>query len=388
MRDSRELGTGRGRPPDRTEQDGVTTHRVTLIPGDGIGPSVVDAARRAIDAAGVDIEWDVQEAGAGVYEREGDAFPPRVAESARERGAALKGPTATLRRPGFHSVSVALRETLDLYAGIRPCRAYAGVPARAPATDIVIVRMNHEDLYAGIEFPADDPAAGELRDLIARTRGVRLGDDTGISIKPISLHAVRRVARAACTYAVQHGRSKVTIVHKATVLPATDGLFLDASREVAAGFPGLAVDDMLVDTLCAELPAHPERFDVLLTPVMYGDLLSDLAACMVGGLGMAPGANVGDGTAVFEAVHGTAPRHAGRNTANPSALILSAALLLQHLGEPEAADRLERAVGAVILDGRFVTADLRPAGDGGAVGTDRMAEAIVDVLRGTGGRRR
>jgi isocitrate dehydrogenase (NAD+) len=355
----------------------ASTHPVTLIPGDGIGPEVVQAARTVLDAAGASFEWDVQHAGAGAYEREGTALPQRVVESIRETGAALKGPTTTPIGAGFRSPSVELRRVLDLYAGVRPCRAYPG-PGEAAGVDLVIVRMNHEDLYAGIEYDAGSPSAGEVRRLIERSKGVRLGDDAGISIKPLSRSGARRVAVLAFGYAHSHGRERVTAVHKASVMRATDGVFLEAVREVAAAHPEIRYEEELVDTACHHVVARPERFDVLVMPTLYGDVMSDLCAALVGGLGMAPGANLGDSCAVFEAVHGSAPKYAGQGRANPMALMLSGVMLLRHLNETEAAARLESAIADVIRTGRSVTFDLkRRRDDAGAASTAEVAEAVV-----------
>jgi isocitrate dehydrogenase (NAD+) len=355
---------------------------VTLIPGDGIGPEVCEAARRALDATGVAFEWDVQELGAESYAREGPALLERAIASVRERGLALKGPTSTPAGTGFRSVNIALRNELDLYAGIRPAKHYAGVRTPFPGTDIVVVRMNLEDLYAGIEYRHDEEAAAELRRLVRDTRGVELSPQAGISLKPLSGPASARVARSAFEYAREHGRRKVTAVHKATVMRHTDGVFLEAAREVAGGYPDIEFDDRLVDNVCHQLVAHPEDCDVLLSPIMYGDILSDVAAGLVGGLGMAPGANVGDSAAVFEAVHGSAPRHAGRNRANPFALMLSGVMLLRHAGEEDAAGRLERAIAGVIEEGESLTYDLKPTRDDPtAAGTSQVADAVIAKLR-------
>jgi isocitrate dehydrogenase (NAD+) len=354
-------------------------HRVTLIPGDGIGPEVIGAAQRAIDATGVAIEWDRHDAGAELHEREGDPLPVAVLESIRERGVALKGPTATPAGSGFRSVNLALRRELGLFAGIRPCKTYAGVPGARPGMDVVIVRMNLEDLYAGIEYERSSEEAAALRGLIRAADGIEIGADAGFSIKPLSVSQCRRVAREAFEYARAHDRERVTAVHKATVMRHTDGLFLQAAAEIAGEYPDIAFDDRLVDTAAAELVTHPERSDVIVTPLLYGDILSDVAAALVGGLGMAPGMNVGDGIAVFEAVHGSAPKHRAQDRANPSAAILSGVMLLRRLGEEQAAGRLERALAAVIADGRSLTYDLRSSHEG-AVGTRTFTEAIVSVL--------
>jgi isocitrate dehydrogenase (NAD+) len=355
------------------------TNRVTLIPGDGIGPEVCDAARRAVEATGVAIEWDVQEFGADAYRREGQALLERVIASVRERGVALKGPTSTPSGSSFRSINIALRRDLDLYAGVRPSRALPGVATPFPQTDVVVVRMNTEDLYAGIEYDRDDDTATTLRGIVTGTRGIDLPEDTGISLKPLSRTAAVRVARAAFEYARANGRRRVTAVHKATVMRATDGLFLEACAEVAAGYKDVEFDERLVDNACAKLVMRPQDCDVLVMPMLYGDIVSDVAAGMVGGLGVAPGANVGDEAAVFEAVHGSAPRHAGHNRANPFALMLSGAMLLQHLGEGKAASRLESAIADVTREGKTLTYDI--ARDAQPATTSEVAQAVVERLR-------
>ena len=357
------------------------THCVTLIGGDGIGPELCDAARRALEATGVPFDWDVQEMGAESYAREGPPLLERTIASVRERGLALKGPTSTPKGKGFRSLNIALRKELDLYAGIRPCRHYQGVPTPFPGSDVVVIRMNQEDLYEGIEYRHDEDAAQELRRFVRDTRGIELSPQAGISLKPLSGPASARVARRAFEYARAHGRRKVTAVHKATVMRYTDGVFLDACREVSNGYPDVEFDDRLVDNVCHQLVSHPEDCDVLLAPIMYGDILSDVAAGLVGGLGMAPGANVGDDAAVFEAVHGSAPKHAGHDRANPFALMLSGAMLLHHVGEEAAAGRLEAAIAAVIAEGT-VTYDLKPSRDDPtAARTSQVAEAVIAMLR-------
>jgi isocitrate dehydrogenase (NAD+) len=355
-------------------------HRVTLIPGDGIGPEVTEAARRVLDATGVALDWDCQNAGYETWEREGTPLPDRVIQSIRERRVALKGPTKT-PVGGFRPINMPLRAEFDLYAGIRPCRAYPGVPTRYPETDIVVVRMTHEDLYAGVEYGRAGAATVELREFIARSSGTVLPDDSGVTIKWLSSAACRRLLERAFAYAAEHGRRRVTAVHKANVMKESDGVFLEAAQEVAAGHPEIEFDDRRVDSLCCELALRPGEFDVLAMPVFYGDFVSDLGAGLVGGLGMAPGVNLGDDCAIFEAVHGTAPKHAGRNRANPLALMLSGVMMLRHLGERGAADRLERAIAAVVRDGRSVTYDLKPSRDDpAAAGTSDVADAVIAKL--------
>jgi isocitrate dehydrogenase (NAD+) len=355
-------------------------HRVTLIPGDGVGPEVAEAARRALDATGVELEWDRQDAGYETWEREGTPLPQRVIDSIRERRVALKGPTKT-PLGGFRPINMPLRLEFDLYAGIRPCKAYAGVPTRYPETDIVIVRMTHEDLYAGVEYGRGEAATAELREFIRRTEGTTLPEDSAITIKWLSRGACRRLVRRAFAYAADNGRRKVTAVHKANVMKESDGVFLDAAREVAAEHPEIEFDDRRVDSLCCELAIRPGDFDVLAMPLFYGDFVSDLGAGLVGGLGMAPGVNLGDDCAIFEAVHGTAPKHKGRNRVNPFALMLSGVMMLQHLGETEAAERLEQAIAAVVREGRTVTYDLKGSRDAAtAAGTSEVTDAVIERL--------
>jgi isocitrate dehydrogenase (NAD+) len=350
-------------------------HTVTLIPGDGVGPELAEAARQVIDASGARIEWEVQEAGLAVMEEEGTPLPDRVLDSIRKNRVALKGPITTPRGGGFRSANVALRKALDLYACLRPCKHYPGVRTRFENVDLVVVRENTEDLYAGVEF---EPGTAEARQVIALAGG-RIRDDAAISIKPISAFASERIVDFAFRYAVQNGRRKVTAVAKDNIMKATDGLFYRTAREVAKRYEGkVEYDEWLVDAMCMQLVQKPELYDVLVMPNLYGDILSDLCAGLVGGLGIAPGANIGEEVAVFEAIHGSAPKYAGQNKVNPTALILSGVLMLRHLGETAAADRVERAVAAVIAEGKHVTYDMKPdRTDPTAVGTKEMAEAIV-----------
>jgi isocitrate dehydrogenase (NAD+) len=352
--------------------------RVCLIPGDGVGPEVTAAARQVLDATGVGIEWEVCEVGRGAYERSGEALPVAVLEAIEACGLALKGPVETARDAPFRSVNVSLRERLDLFLGVRPSRALPGAPAPFAGVDVAVLRMHHGDLYAGIDYAPDDPVAAALRRTLAEAGAARLGEDTGISVKPISAAAAERAAEAAFAWALANGRRRVTVVHKANVMRGSDGVFLAAARAVALRFPELSVDDCLVDRACADLVRKPERFDVLFAPMLYGDIVSDLTAALCGGLGIAPGANLGERCAVFEAVHGTVSRHAGRETANPAALVLSGALLLRHAGAAEAASRVEAAVARAVADGA-VTADL--AADGAEpLSTAATAAAIVERL--------
>jgi isocitrate dehydrogenase (NAD+) len=356
----------------------VRVHRVTLIPGDGIGPELSEATRRVLEATGVGFSWDVQEAGASAMDRFGTPLPEQVLGSIRTNGVALKGPIATPPSSGIRSVNVALRVALDLYACVRPSRMFPGARSRYEHVDVVVVRENTEGMYTGIEFEQGEPATAELIAFIERTTGQRIRDDAGISIKTISTGASERIARFAFDYARSHGRSKVTAGHKANIMKFSDGVFLETARRVASEYPDIVFNDRIIDALTMHLVQRPEEFDVLLLPNLYGDIVSDLCAGLVGGLGIAPGANIGDRCAVFEATHGTAPKYAGRNTANPMAMMLSGVMMLRHLDEADAADRLERAITEVIAEGRSVTSDMKPTReDPSAVGTSEVAQAIV-----------
>ena len=333
------------------------SYAVTLIPGDGIGPELADAARQVLEATGLGFEWDVQEAGEATIASEGTPLPDRVIESIRANGIALKGPITTPVGSGFRSVNVGLRQALELYANVRPARSMTGVETRYEDVDLIIVRENTEDLYAGIEH--------------------MVGPDAAESIKIITRAASQRIARYAFEYAVANGRKKVTAVHKANIMKLSDGLFLESVGQVAADYAGrVEFEDRIVDNMCMQLVQKPELYDVLVLPNLYGDIVSDLAAGLVGGLGVAPGANIGEKAAVFEPVHGSAPKYAGQNKANPTALILSGALMLRHLGETAAADAVESAVRAVIAEGQTVTYDL-----GGSAGTREFGEAVAGRVR-------
>ena len=357
----------------------MAAHRVTLIPGDGAGPELVDAARVAMEASGVELEWDLQPAGLSVVEREGTPMPPRVLESIRGNGVALKGPLGT--PAGFRSVNVGMRAALGLFAAIRPCRLYAGVPSRYERVDVVVIRELTEGSYTGIEFEQGAPQTAELIAFIERTTGKRVREDSGLSIKAISEHASRRVARFAFEHASANGRRTVTAGHKANIMKFTDGLFLENVRDEARAHPEIAFEERIIDNLAMQLVQRPELFDVVLLPNLYGDIVSDLCAGLIGGLGLAPGMNAGDGCAVFEATHGTVSRYRGLNRANPMALMLSGAMLLRHVGESDAGDRLEAAIAAVLTDGRTVTYDLRPNGDEStAATTTEVRDAVVRAL--------
>ena len=356
-------------------------HRVTLIPGDGTGPEIAEATRRVIEATGAEIEWDVQEAGADVMdEHAGNPLPDHVLESIKANGVAIKGPITTPVGTGFRSVNVALRKTLDLYGQVRPCKSYAGVRSRYEDVDLVVVRENTEDLYAGIEF---EQGAEETRELIEwlGARGSRIRPDAGISLKPISIEGTRRIVQFAFDYARRNGRRKVTAVHKANIMKFTDGLYLHVAQEVAAANGDVEFEERIVDNLSMQLVQRPEEYDVLVCPNLYGDIVSDLAAGLVGGLGLAPGGNFGTHAAVFEPTHGSAPKYTGQNKVNPMAMMLSGVMMLRHLEEREAADRLEGAIAAVIAEGRSVTYDMKPTRDDPtAVGTSDVAGAIIEEM--------
>ncbi|MGD9518508.1 MAG: isocitrate/isopropylmalate dehydrogenase family protein [Armatimonadota bacterium] len=358
-------------------------HRVTLIPGDGTGPEVTEAMRRCVDATGVPIEWERVDAGADVMDQHGTPLPDHVLESIRRNKVAIKGPVTTPVGTGFRSVNVALRQALDLYACLRPCKYYEGARSLYPGVDLVVVRENTEDLYAGIEFERGSAAAADLIRFIAERTGSHLRPDSGISIKPISEFATERIVRFAFEYALANGRSKVTAVHKANIMKFSDGLFLSVARRVAQEYAdsGVEFEDRIVDNMCMQLVQKPELYDVVVLPNLYGDIVSDLAAGLVGGLGVAPGANIGDDYAVFEPTHGSAPKYKGQNKVNPTATILSGVLMLRHLGETQAANRLEKAVAHVIREGKYVTYDMKPhRDDPTAVGTSDMADAIIAAL--------
>jgi isocitrate dehydrogenase (NAD+) len=330
-------------------------------------------------ASGAPVSWEVQTAGLSVMQEEGTPLPDRVLDSIRRNHVAIKGPITTPRGTGIRSVNVAIRKALDLYACVRPCKLYRGVRSHFERVDLVVVRENTEDLYAGIEFEAGSAEAEQIRALA----GGRVREDAAISLKPISVFGSERIVDFAFRYALTNGRRKVTAVAKDNIMKATDGLFYRTAREVAKRYEGrVEYDEWLVDAMCMQLVQKPELYDVLVMPNLYGDILSDLCAGLVGGLGVAPGANIGTDAAVFEAIHGSAPKYAGQNRVNPTALILSGMLMLRHLGEIEAADRVERAVAAVIAEGKHVTYDLKPdRNDPTAVGTREMAEAIVARMK-------
>jgi len=356
-------------------------HEVTLIPGDGTGPELIEATRRVLEATGVEFQWDEHPAGQDVYEDEGTPFPDRTMDSIKRTTVGIKGPTTTPVGSGFRSVNVLLRTELDLYACIRPCKAYEGVRTRFPETDIVIVRENTEDLYVGIEFERGSEDNEKLTRFLADELHSPVREGSGISIKPISQFGSERIVEYAFDYAEQNGRRKVTAAHKANIMKHTDGLFLDVARQVAERHPDIEFEDRIIDNLCNQLVSRPEEYDVIVLPNLYGDIVSDLGAGMIGGLGLAPGGNIGTEAAMFEATHGSSPKYKGQNRVNPTALMLSGMLMLRHLSELEAADALEAAIAAVIKKGEKVTYDLKPTRDDpSAVGTSEFADAVIEEM--------
>ncbi len=362
-------------------------HEVTLITGDGTGPELAQAAKKCLDATGVKLNWDIKEAGVDVMERTGTPIPDETLDSVRRTKCALKAPITTPVGTGFRSINVYLRQELGLFACIRPCKHYHGVRSYFSelGVDLVIVRENTEDLYAGVEFEAGKPQTAKLIDYINGLDSDRKiktgGDETGVSIKPISISGTEQIVRCAFDYARANGRKKVTAVHKANIMKYSDGLYLKTATKVAKDYPDIEFEERIVDNMCMQLVQKPELYDVLVLPNLYGDILSDLGAGIVGGLGVAPGANIGPNGAVFEATHGSAPKYKGQNKVNPTAVILSGMLMLRHLGEMDAAARLEKAVADVIAEGKNVTYDLKPhRDDPTAVGTQEMAEAICEKM--------
>ncbi len=355
-------------------------YRITLIPGDGVGPEVTEATRRVLEATGVSFDWELAYMGSSAQNTVGTPLPESTLESVRRNKVALKGPVTTPVGSGFRSVNVALRKKLGLYACLRPCKTYPGVPSPYKNVDIVIVRENTEDLYSGIEFERGTPEAARLIELISETKGETVREDSGLSLKVISEMGSRRIVKFAFEYARTHHRKKVTAVHKANIMKFSDGLFLSAAREVAKEYPDIEFEDRIVDNMSMQLVRKPHQFDVVVAPNLYGDLISDLCAGLIGGLGLAPGANLSDEIAVFEAAHGSAPKYAGLNKVNPMAMILSGVMMLHHLGEEKSANRLEKAVAEVIAEGKNVTYDLKPEAPDTAVGTSQVADAVIEKL--------
>ena len=358
-------------------------HAVTMIRGDGTGPELMDAGRRVLEATGVKFDWDIVDAGVDVMEKFGTPLPDNVLESMRRTNVAWKAPITTPIGTGFRSVNVAFRKEFDLYANVRPAKTYKGVRSRYVDIDLVLIRENTEDLYAGIEFEEGKPDTVELIKWIrGKDPKAVIREPAGISIKPISIPGTERIVRFAFDYAVKYNRKKVTAVTKANIMKYTDGLFLAVAKEVSKQYPNIHYEEVLVDNMCMQLVQKPELYDVLVLPNLYGDILSDLAAGLVGGLGVAPGANIGDHGAMFEAVHGSAPKYKGQNKVNPMALILSGMLMLRYLDEGKAADRVEQAVSDVVSEGKSVTYDMKAdRNDPTAVGTSEMADAIIVKLK-------
>jgi isocitrate dehydrogenase (NAD+) len=353
-------------------------YNITLIPGDGVGPEITEAAKRVLEATGVPFTWDVQHAGEEVYRKEGTPLPDRVLESIKRNRIALKGPITTPVGSGFRSVNVLLRQTLDLFSCLRPCKTYEGAKTRYDNVDLVIVRENTEDLYAGIEFEKGSEAAQSIIQHVAKADGRRIRQDSGISIKPISVYATERIVTFAFEYARKNSRHKVTAVHKANIMKHSDGLFLEVARDVAKRYTDVEFEDKIVDNMCMQLVQKPELYDVMVLPNLYGDIVSDLAAGLVGGLGLAPGANIGDKFAVFEATHGSAPKYKGLNKVNPMAMILSGIMMLRHIGEKDVAEKLDNALASVIKEGESVTYDMKPAPDDPtAATTSGVADALI-----------
>ncbi|MCS7164004.1 MAG: isocitrate/isopropylmalate dehydrogenase family protein [Thermodesulfovibrio sp.] len=357
-------------------------HTITLIPGDGIGPEISSAMVKVVESTGVEIKWDIQYAGEEIYLKEGNPLPDKVIDSIKKNKVAIKGPITTPVGTGFRSVNVTLRQELDLYACVRPCKSFKGVNTKYENVDLVIIRENTEDLYAGVEFKKGEKDTLDLIDFISLKTGKKIREDSGISIKPISVFGTERIVKFAFEYARKNGRKKVTAVHKANIMKHTDGLFLEVARQVASRYPDIEFEDKIVDNMCMQLVLKPELYDVLVLPNLYGDIISDLAAGLIGGLGLAPGANIGDEYAVFEPTHGSAPKYKGLNKVNPFAIILSAVMMLKHLGEDEAANKIQRAVAEIIEEGKFVTYDMKSPNDPNPpVGTQEVAEALVKKIK-------
>ncbi len=356
------------------------SYQVTLIPGDGVGPEVSGATTRVLEATGIEFKWDIKIVGEEAQLRFGNPLPDDVLESIERNKVALKGPVTTPIGKGFRSVNVAIRKSLDLYACLRPCKTYPGIPTQYNDIDIVIVRENTEDLYAGIEFARGTPEANELIDLIMRYRKIKVRDDSGFSMKVISEMGSERIARFAFEYARDNNRKKVSIAHKANILKFSDGLFLDTARRVAGEYRDIESEDVVIDALCMHLVTNPQQYDVIVLPNLYGDIVSDLCAGLIGGLGVASGANLGDNIAVFEPTHGSAPTLAGQNRVNPLAMMLSAIMMLRYLGEKKAADRLETAIAEVIAEGKKLTCDLMLNPDQPAATTSEFADAVIAKL--------
>lgn len=359
-------------------------YRITVIPGDGVGPEVTEAAKRVLEATGASFQWEMVEAGEGALNKYGTPLPDLVLDSIRKNRVALKGPITTPVGYGFRSVNVAIRKQLDLYACLRPCKIYPGAPSLFRDVDLIVVRENMEDLYSGIEFERGAPETNRLMKFITESQGDTIRPDAGISIKTISETGTRKIVEFAFEYAREHHRKKVTAVHKANIMKFTDGLFLAVATQVAKEYPDIAFEDRIADNMNMQLVQRPQQFDVIVAPNLFGDLLSDLCAGLIGGLGLSPGANLGDDYAVFEATHGSAPKYTGMNKVNPMAMMLSGVMMLEYLGEKERARRLEKAIAGVVAQGENVTYDLKPGAPDSAVGTSQVADAVTGMLKNSG----
>ena len=357
------------------------TYTITLISGDGIGPEVTDATVRVLEATGIKFKWEKAIAGQEAQDKYGTPLPNDLLDSIRKNKIALKGPITTPIGTGFRSANVALRKALDLYVCLRPCKSYQGAPYIHENVDVIVVRENTEDLYLGIECARNTPEAEKLAVLIEEI-GNWVNADSSFSIKAISPDATRRIAQYSFDYAKAHDRKKVTVVHKANILKETDGLFLSITTEVAKDYPDIEFESHMVDSMCSQLVRSPQLHDVMVMPNLYGDIISELCAGLVGGLGLAPGANIGNDISVFEPTHGSAPKYAGQNKVNPMAMMLSGVLMLRHLGEMEAADRVENAIAQVIAEGKYVTYDMKAdRNDPTAVGTSQVADAVIEKIK-------
>ena len=359
------------------------TYDITLIPGDGIGPEVTEATKRVLEAAGIAFNWELAYLGSSAQDKFGTLLPEDTFESIRKNKVALKGPVTTPVGTGFRSVNVALRKKLDLYACVRPCKTYPGAPSPYKDVDIVIIRENTEGLYSGIEFEKGTPEAMRLIKLISETKGEAVRQDSGFSIKTISETCSQRIVKFAFDYARAHQRQKVTAIHKANIMKFSDGLFLTAAREVAKKYPDIEFEDRIIDNMTMQLVKRPQQFDIVVAPNLYGDIVSDLCAGLIGGLGIAPGANFGNDMAVFEPVHGSAPKYTGQNKTNPMAMMFSGVMMLRYLGQTKNADRLEKAIANVIAEGKSVTYDMKPyIANAQVVGTSQVADAVIEKLEG------
>ena len=357
-------------------------HSITLIPGDGIGPEITRAMVKVVEATGIDIKWDIVNAGAEVYEKEGTVLPESVINSLKKNRVGIKGPITTPVGVGFRSVNVAMRKLFNLYACVRPCKSYLGVKSRYSDIDLVIIRENTEDLYSGIEFEKGKVETEDLISFIKEKKDMEIRNDSGISIKPISMSASEDIIRFAFEYARKNNRKKVTGVHKANIMKYSDGLFLEVFKKIASEYDDIESEDRIIDNMCMQLVQKPELYDVMVLPNLYGDIISDLAAGLVGGLGVAPGGNIGKDIALFEPTHGSAPKYKGQNKVNPTAIMLSAVLMLKYIGEEEHADLLENAIAENIREGKYVTYDLKPdRNDPTAVGTDEFANVIAEKIK-------